>query len=270
MKVVLFCGGQGMRLRETSQAVPKPMVAIGDRPLLWHLMKYYSFYGHKDFLLCLGHGGDVIRQAFPEYKNEGVPNQLKSARADNKFDWLERDSADWRVGLVDTGRHSNVGQRLLRIRKFVDEEELFLANYADGLSDLVLPKLIDFFLRSGKIACFIGVRPTATFHQVILGKDGVVEEIAHIARSGSIINGGYFVFRREIFNYIEEGEDLVDEPFHRLIKERQLIAYLHDGFWACMDTFKDKQHLEDLHARGRPPWQVWMNGHAPGEGGNLC
>lgn len=257
-----------MRLRETSQAMPKPMVAIGHRPLLWHLMKYYSFYGHKDFLLCLGHGGDVIRQAFLEYKNECVRSQLMPPEVDKKG-WLQRDSADWRVSLVDTGRDSNVGQRLLRVRKFVGEEEVFLANYADGLSDLALPKLIDFFLRTGKIACFIGVKPTATFHQVTVGQDGVVQEIAHIARSGSIINGGYFIFRREIFNYIEEGEDLVDEPFHRLIKERQLIAYRHEGFWACMDTFKDKQHLEDLHARGRAPWQVWMNGHGP-EGGSLC
>lgn len=259
-----------MRLRETPQAMPKPMAVIGCRPLLWHLMKYYSFYGHNDFVLCLGHGGDVIKEAFLKDNAAAMSNDFIPAGRRDAIECLGKDSARWRLALVDTGQNTNIGQRLLRVRKFVENEEVFLANYADGLSDLALPNLIEFFLRSGKIACFIGVRPTATFHQVILGKDGVVKEIAHIARSGSIINGGYFVFRREIFNYIREGEDLVDEPFHRLINDEQLIAYSHEGFWACIDTFKDKQHLEDLHARGRPPWQVWMNGDANAGNASLC
>jgi glucose-1-phosphate cytidylyltransferase len=259
MKVVLFCGGQGMRLREMPQPVPKPMAVIGYRPLLWHLMKYYSHYGHNDFVLCLGYGADVIKEAFLNY-NECVSNDFILSRGGKKIELLRKDIEEWRITFVDTGQNASVGQRLLRVRKFVADDEVFLANYADGLTDLVLPKLIDYFNASGKIACFVGVTPTASFHRISLAADGVVKEIEHIARSGSLINGGFFVFRREIFDYIKEGEDLVEEPFHRLIAEKQLIAYPHEGFWACMDTFKEKQHLEDLHATGHAPWQVWDAG----------
>ena len=241
------------------QPLPKPMAVIGYRPLLWHLMKYYSHYGHNDFILCLGYGADVIKESFLNY-NECVSNDFVLSGGGKKIELLRKDIEEWRITFVDTGRNASVGQRLLRVRKFVGDEDVFLANYADGLTDLALPKLIDYFNASGKIACFVGVTPNATFHRVSLDADGVVKEIAHIARSGNLINGGFFVFRRAIFDYIEEGEDLVEEPFHRLIAEKQLIAYPYDGFWACMDTFKEKQHLEDLHATGRPPWQVWDTG----------
>jgi len=269
MKVVLFCGGQGMRLNEMSQSVPKPMAVIGYRPLLWHLMKYYSRYGHHDFVLCLGHGADVIKQAFLNY-NECVSNDFVLSDGGKKVELLRKDIEDWRITFVDTGQNSSVGQRLLRARKFIGDDEVFLANYADALTDLPLPSLIDYFNASGKLACFVGVTPTASFHQVILEPNGVVREIAHIARSGSVINGGFFVFRREIFEYIKEGEDLVEEPFHRLIAEKQLIAYPYRGFWACMDTFKEKQHLDELHATGHAPWQAWDEGAAVFGGIRLC
>lgn len=261
MKVVLFCGGQGMRLREDPQPVPKPMVVIGYRPLLWHLMKYYSHYGHNDFVLCLGYGADVIKEAFLNY-NECVSNDFVLSSGGKKIELLRKDIEDWRITFVETGQNASVGQRLRRVQKFIGEDKAFLANYADGLTDLPLPALIEHFEASGKIACFVAVTPTASFHQVSLGPEGVVEEIAHIARSGSLINGGFFAFRREIFDYIKEGEDLVEEPFHRLIADKQLVAYPYEGFWACMDTFKEKQHLEDLHATGHAPWQVWDPGVA--------
>ena len=256
MKVVLFCGGQGLRLREMPQPVPKPMAVIGYRPLLWHLMKYYSFYGHNDFILCLGYGADIIKQSFLNY-NECVSNDFVMSDGGKKVELLGKDIEEWRITFVDTGQNSNVGQRLLRVKQFVEDDEVFLANYVDGLTDLPLPKLIDYFMARQKMACFLGVTPTASFHTVSLKADGVVDEIAHIARSGNLINGGFFVFRRELFDYIKEGEDLVEEPFHRLIADEQLIAYPYDGFWTCMDTFKEKQHLEDLHASGRAPWRVW-------------
>lgn len=256
MKVVLFCGGQGMRLREMPQPVPKPMAVIGYRPLLWHLMKYYSHFGHNDFVLCLGYGADVIKEAFLNY-NECVSNDFVLSSGGKKIELLRKDIEDWRITFVDTGRNSSVGQRLLRVRNFIGRDDVFLANYADGLTDLPLPALIEYFKASGKVACFVAVTPTASFHQVTLEAGGVVKEIAHIARSGSLINGGFFVFRREIFDYIKEGEDLVEAPFHRLISEKQLVAYPYAGFWACMDTFREKQHLEDLHATGHAPWQVW-------------
>ncbi len=201
----------------------------------------------------------MIKGTFLNY-NECVSNDFVLSGGGKKVELLRKDIEDWRITFVDTGQNASVGQRLLRVRKFVGEDEIFLANYADGLTDLPLPSLVDYFKASGKIACFVGVTPTASFHQVSLESDGVVKEISHIARSGSRINGGFFVFRREIFDYIKEGEDLVEEPFHRLIADRQLLAYPYDGFWACMDTFKEKQHLEDLHATGHAPWQVWDAG----------
>lgn len=256
MKVVLFCGGQGMRLREGPQPVPKPMAVIGYRPLLWHLMKYYSHYGHNEFILCLGYGADIIKQSFLNY-NECVSNDFVLSEGGKRIDLLRKDIEDWRITFVDTGQNSNVGQRLLRVREFVAGDDVFLANYVDGLTDLVLPHQIDYFLAKKTVACFLGVTPTASFHTVSVEPDGVVNSISHIARSGNLINGGFFVFRQELFNYINEGEDLVEEPFRRLIAERQLITYPYGGFWACMDTFKEKQQLEDLHAHGHAPWRVW-------------
>jgi glucose-1-phosphate cytidylyltransferase len=256
MKVVLFCGGQGMRLREGPQPVPKPMAVIGYRPLLWHLMKYYAHYGHTEFILCLGYGADIIKQSFLNY-NECVSNDFVLSDGGKKVELLRKDIEDWRITFVDTGQNSNIGQRLLRVRQFVQDEEVFLANYVDGLTDLVLPHQIDYFLAKKKTACFLGVTPTASFHTVSVGEDGVVNEIAHIARSGNLINGGYFVFRNAIFDHINEGEDLVEEPFRRLIAARELVTYPYGGFWTCMDTFKEKQQLEDLHASGHAPWRVW-------------
>ncbi len=245
-----------MRLREGPQPVPKPMAVIGYRPLLWHLMKYYAHYGHNEFILCLGYGADIIKQSFLNY-NECVSNDFVLSDGGKKVELLRKDIEDWRITFVDTGQNSNVGQRLLRVKQFVEGENLFLANYVDGLTDLVLPQQIEYFLTNHRVACFLGVTPTASFHTVSMDPDGTVSEIAHIARSGNLINGGFFVFRQEIFNYINEGEDLVEEPFRRLISGRQLVAYPYGGFWACMDTFKEKQQLEDLHASGRAPWRVW-------------
>lgn len=258
MKVVLFCGGEGLRLRELPGPLPKPMAIIGHRPLLWQLMKYYSYYGHHQFVLCLGYRADVIKEYFLAY-NECVSNDFVLSNGCKDVELLSKDIQDWRITFVDTGLNCNVGQRLLRVKRFVENDEIFLANYADGLTDLPLPKLIDYFKASKKIACFVGVKPTASFHLASLQPNGVVREIKHIADSGSLINGGFFVLRREIFDYLKEGEDLVEEPFRRLIAEHELISFPYDGFWACMDTFKEKQQLDELQARGNPPWQVWRS-----------
>ncbi len=256
MKVVLFCGGQGLRLREMPEPVPKPMATIGYRPLLWHLMKYYAHFGHREFVLCLGYRADVIKHYFLTY-NECISNDFVLSNGGKTIELLGKDIDDWKITFVDTGQNCNVGQRLQRVKRFVDEDEIFLANYADGLTDLPLDKLIDYFRRQNKVACFVGVRPTASFHIASIEPDGVVRDIEHIAKSGSRVNGGFFVLRREIFSYIQEGEELVEQPFQRLIAEKQLIAYPYDGFWACMDTFKEKQQLEELYSRGRAPWEVW-------------
>lgn len=256
MKVVLFCGGQGMRMREYSDVIPKPMVQIGYRPILWHLMKYYAHYGHREFILCLGYRADAIKNYFLDY-NECVSNDFVLRGGGNNIELLSKDIADWKITFVDTGLQSNIGQRLVKVRKFVQDDEVFLANYADGLTDLPLSTLIDYFMPRQKIACFLGVRPMSSYHIVSTQHDGLVSDITSTALSSNRVNGGFFVLRRNIFDYIRDGEELVEAPFQRLITEQQLMAYSHDGFWACMDTFKEKQQLDDLYSQGQAPWEVW-------------
>jgi glucose-1-phosphate cytidylyltransferase len=255
MKVVLFCGGMGMRMREYSESVPKPMVPIGYRPILWHVMKYYAHYGHKEFILCLGYKADVIKSYFRNY-DECVSNDFVLSGGGKNVDLLTSDIDDWRISFIDTGLNANIGQRFRSVEKHLQDDEVFLANYTDGLSDVNLDTLVDFFLKSNKVACFVSVKPRASFHMISVDGDGVVKGIEHITKSGARINGGFFIFRREVFKYIKEGEELVEQPFHRLITEGQLLSHAHNGFWACMDTFKERQELEDLYSRGNAPWTV--------------
>jgi glucose-1-phosphate cytidylyltransferase len=234
MKVVLFCGGLGLRLRDASDTLPKPLVDVGTHPILWHVMMYYAHHGHREFVLCLGHKGEAI------------------------VEWC-RSLADrgWSIAFAETGEHSNIGQRLAMAKPHVEGEEVFLCNYADGLTDLHLPDLVDAFAASGKIAAMLTTRPALSYHFVRAREDGTVIDLEDTDAIDLRINGGYFVFRREIFDYIRDGEDLVAEPFQRLIRERALLGYRYSGFWRSMDTFKDKQALDDLCASGRAPWEVW-------------
>jgi glucose-1-phosphate cytidylyltransferase len=256
MKVVLFCGGLGTRVREDADGVPKPMINIGYRPVLWHVMKYYAHFGHKDFILCLGYRADLIKTYFLNY-SECISNDFVFSNGGRQIELLKSDIEGWTITFVDTGLHSNIGQRLKAVRHFVEDEPMFLANYSDGFSDLPLPDMIDRAKASGKIASFVSVKPSHSFHLVKFNQDNLVTSISNAADADMWINGGYFVFRPEIFDYIRDGEELVEEPFRRLVRERQLLSYRHDGFWAPLDTFKDKQRLDDLYARGAAPWQVW-------------
>jgi glucose-1-phosphate cytidylyltransferase len=256
MKVVLFCGGLGTRLREHSDTIPKPLVNVGYRPILWHLMRYYAHYGHKDFVLALGYRGDMIRDYFLRYQ-ECMSNDFTLSEGGARIELHSRDIQDWRITFVDTGLHSNIGQRLLRVRPFLEGEETFLANYADGLSDLPLDHMVDEFRRQRLVATFAAVRNAQSFHVVRAGADGLVESLGPIQGDGLLLNGGFFALRREIFDYVHEGEELVEEPFQRLIEKRLLGSYRHLGFWQAMDTFKDKITLDRMEARGDCPWMVW-------------
>jgi glucose-1-phosphate cytidylyltransferase len=256
MKVVLFCGGLGMRLREYSETIPKPMVNIGSRPVLWHVMKYYAHFGHKDFILCLGHGSDFIKNYFLNY-NECISNDFTLSEGGKSLQLFNSDIDDWNITFADTGSTSNIGQRLKAVEKYLEGEDVFLANYSDGLTDLPLNEQIDHFAREQKVASFLCVKPNLSLHFITLDARGLVEAIRDVSRSDIRINGGYFVLRKEIFDYIGEGEELLHEPFQRLVEQGQLLAYKYDGFWAAMDTFKDKQTLDEIHARGQAPWRVW-------------
>jgi glucose-1-phosphate cytidylyltransferase len=265
MKVVLFCGGLGTRLREHSDTVPKPLVNIGHRPIVWHLMRYYAHFGHKDFILCLGYRGDLIREYFLNY-NEALTEDFTLSGLDSakKVELHERHMEGWRITFVDTGLHSNIGQRLLRVRKYVEAERAFLANYADGLSDVPLDKVVADFEGRDAVAIFVSVRSGQSFHAVHAGEHGVVSRIGPMADQTLWINGGFFVLRPDIFRYINEGEEMVEQPFERLIAERKLATFQWGGFWQAMDTFKDKISFDRMEARGQCPWMVW--GRHPAKG----
>jgi glucose-1-phosphate cytidylyltransferase len=256
MKVVLFCGGMGMRLREYSENIPKPMVEIAYRPILWHVMKYYAHFGHTDFILCLGYKADAVKRYFVNYE-ECISNDFVLSNAGKNLELLSSDIQDWKITFVDTGINSNIGQRLRAVEKYLSGEDIFFANYADGLTDLYLPDYLNYFVESRKTGAFLSVKPTQSFHIVILRDGNDIAQIQPIADSDIWINGGYFIFRKEIFNYIKDGEELVEQPFSRLIGEGKLMTRKHRGFWVAMDTFKDKQFLDDLVSKDRGPWELW-------------
>jgi glucose-1-phosphate cytidylyltransferase len=259
MKVVLFCGGLGLRIRD-AENIPKPLVQIGYRPVIWHVMKYYAHYGHKDFILCLGYGADAIKKYFLDY-NECASNDFVLSCGGKKVELYNTDTHDWRITFVDTGIESNIGQRLKAVEEYLDGEDEFLANYSDGLTDLPLPQQMEHFRQQDKVASFLCVLPNLSYHVVSLEPHSSLVSGVHAINNGSVrINGGYFIFKRTIFDYIGDKEELVLEPFQRLMEQKQLIGYRHDGFWAGMDTFKDKQQLEHLWGSGLAPWRVWKVG----------
>ncbi|MGQ0384092.1 MAG: sugar phosphate nucleotidyltransferase [Gammaproteobacteria bacterium] len=256
MKVVLFCGGLGTRLREHSETIPKPLVTIGSRPILWHLMRFYAHFGHKDFILCLGYRGDLVREFFLNYQ-ETLSNDFTMSAGGRRIELMSRDIHDWRITFVDTGMHSSIGQRLMQVRRFVEQEPVFLANYADGLSDVALDRQVAEFERSDATAGFVGVRSPQSFHAFEAADDGLVSRLGSVVEVGFWINGGYFALRPAIFDVLGEDEELVEAPFQRLIAARKLRVFRHTGFWQPMDTFKDKIGFDRMEARGERPWAVW-------------
>lgn len=256
MKVVLFCGGLGTRLRDYSDVVPKPLVNIGPRPIIWHLMRYYAHFGHNDFILCLGYRGDLIKEYFLNY-NECMSNDFIMRNGGNDIELFESDIKDWNITFVDTGLQSNIGQRLRRVREYLSDEEVFMANYSDGLSDLPLPDYLESFYRKDAIASFVSVRPSQTFHAVASDKSGYVTNIEYVGGSDIWINGGFMILKQEIFEYLNEGDELVEEAFHRLIAQNKLATYKYKGFWAAMDTYRDKKQFDSMYENGNTPWQLW-------------
>ena len=246
MKVVLFCGGYGMRMgnffqnnKDFLENSPKPMIMIGNRPILWHIMKYYAHFGHKDFILCLGYKADSIKGYFK-----------------NNNDHF----ADWNIQLVDTGLNTKIGQRLFSVRGLLRNDDVFMVNYTDGLTDVNLKTYLDYFMKHDKIASLLSVKAPLGFHHVISNKNGIVERIKDgLGNYDLRINAGFFIFKNEFFNYIKEGEELVDEPFARLIREGQLISYVYNGFWKNIDNYKDKMEIDDMYSKNNAPWIIWDN-----------
>ena len=259
MKVVLFCGGQGVRLREFGEGIPKPMVPLGSRPVLWHVMRYYAHFGHTEFILCLGYRAEAIKDYFLHY-NEALSNDFVMAQGGREIELLGSDISDWRISFVDTGVNTSIGQRLRAVRRFVGTDEVFLANYADVLTDAPLNTFVDRFVASDAVASCIAIHPTMyTFHLLGVGDDGRVTSLDSVESSDIRINGGYFVLRRSIFEWLGDDDDLVPDVFPRLATAGKLIAHPYQGFWAPMDTLKDRVSLEAQLEAGQPKWAVWMS-----------
>lgn len=243
-------------MREHSDTVPKSLVSIGIRPIIWHLMRYYAHYGHNEFILCLGYRGDLIREYFLNYREE-LTNDFTLSGEDGSVTLHSQDIKGWKITFVDTGLHSNIGQRLLKAKKYLQGEDLFLANYADGLSNVPIDRQIAEFGTGDAIGSFVAVRSSQSFHAVQMTPDGRVTSMGAMPDQQLWINGGFFVFRKEIFSHIEDGDELVEKPFERLIAQKRLLAMRWDGFWQCMDTFKDKISFDRMDAKNECPWKVW-------------
>ncbi len=257
MKVVLFCGGLGMRMRDGVSTAPKPMTMVGERPLLWHVMRYYAHYGHTDFVLCLGYGAAAVKDFFLTY-DETRSNDFVIENGARDVKLFSTDISDWRITLVDTGLNSAIGERLRRVRRFVDGEEMFMANYADVLTTAPLPDMIDRFKASSAAASLLAVPPQSSHHVVDIGDDGLITQVTPMQDLRQWENGGYFLLRPSIFDHLNEGEDLVEDALmRRLVPQRRVLAYPYKGYWSPADTVKERTQLEEMYQQGNCPWMIW-------------
>jgi glucose-1-phosphate cytidylyltransferase len=249
VKVVLFCGGLGMRMREGPTSAPKPMNMIGDRPLLWHVMRYYAYFGHTEFILCLGYGAAAVKDYFVHY-DETQSNDFTLMAGGKNIEMHSTDITDWNI--------SSIGERLLRVRSLVQDEEIFLANYADTLTDAPLDVLVERFRQvPNAVVSMLAVPPVSTHHVVEVAESGEVTGVRAVTELMQYENGGYFVMRPTIFDELREGEEMVPDAFDRLVPQRRLLAHRYNGFWRAADTFKDRAELEDMYHRGQCPWMLW-------------
>lgn len=258
MKVVLFCGGLGLRMRSSDDSAPKPMMPIGHRPVLWHVMRYYAHFGHTDFVLCLGYGAQAVKEYFLDYQ-EAHSNDFVLTKGGEQVELLSADISEWRITFVDTGIDTAIGERLRRVRRYLDDDEVFLANYGDVLTDAPLNEIIDRVIASDAVGSLLAVPPQDSFHVVDVGDGSRITGFTPVADMNMRINGGYFVLRQAIFDYLDEGDDLVMDGCMRAASDGRMLAIPFDGFWAPMDTLKERSRLEDLYRTGRSPWAVWRD-----------
>jgi len=256
MKVVLFCGGLGMRMRDGVSSGPKPMSMVGERPLLWHVMRYYAHFGHTEFILCLGYGASYVKDFFLNY-DETRSNDFVLENGARQVTLFSTDISDWRITFVDTGLYSGIGERLRRVRHFVEGDPMFMANYADVLTNAPLPDMIQRFAASTAVASLLAVPPQSSHHVVDVGDDGLITQVMPMRYLRQWENGGYFVLRPEIFDYLNEGDDLIEDAIVKLVPEGRVLAYPYKGYWSAADTVKERVHLEDMYQRGDCPWMIW-------------
>lgn len=259
MKTVILAGGFGTRISEESHLKPKPMIEIGEKPMLWHIMKEYSRYGYNDFIVCCGYKQHVIKEWFADYYLH-TSDVTFDFTAGGKMTVHNNISEPWKVTLVDTGLNTMTGGRVARIKDYVNGET-FMLTYGDGVSDVNIKKLVEFHKSHGKYATMTAIGTSQRFGVLDIDADGTVQSFRE--KSGTdrtVINGGYMVLEPEVFDYITEGDSTVFEkgPLENLAKDGELMAYIHDGFWHCMDTQRDKRNLEELWKSGEAPWKTWQ------------
>jgi glucose-1-phosphate cytidylyltransferase len=256
VKVVLFCGGLGMRMRDGVTSSPKPMAMVGERPLLWHVMRYYAHFGHKDFIICLGYGANAVKDFFLNY-DETRSNDFVIENGARDVKLFRTDISEWRITLIDTGLTTPIGERLRRVRRFVEDEPTFLANYADVLTNAQLPDMIERFQASSAVVGLLAVPPQSSHHVVDISDNGLITQVTAMQDLRQWENGGYFVMRPEIFEHLNEGEDLVEDAIMRLVPQRRVLAYPYKGYWSPADTVKERVQLEEMYHRGTCPWMIW-------------
>lgn len=256
MKTIILCGGLGTRLAEETVVKPKPMVEIGDKPIMWHIMNWYNQFDYNDFVLALGYKGEYIKNYFLNYYS--MQSDLKVNLKTGEVDYTEKNSVDWSINLIDTGLNSLTGGRLYNLKNFLNDEETFMLTYGDGVANVNIKELVSFHKSHGKIATVTAVRPPARFGEMIFGENNLVTEFAEKPQTTKgWINGGFFVFNKEIFNYLDKGDMTILEraPLENLAKDGQLKAFKHSGFWQCMDTIRDKNYLNEIWSQGEAPWK---------------
>jgi glucose-1-phosphate cytidylyltransferase len=234
------------------------MIPIGHRPVLWHVMRYYAYFGHNDFILCLGYGANTVKEYFLNYE-ETHSNDFVLAKGGEHIELLRSDISEWRITFVDTGIDTAIGERLRRVRPFLDGDDVFLANYGDVLTDAPMNDVVDRFLATDAVGSLLAVSPQDSFHVVEIDGESRITGFTPVADMQMRINGGYFVLRQEIFDYLSEGEDLVMHACARAAADGRMLAIPYDGFWAPMDTLKERSLLEDLYRTGQSPWAVWQD-----------
>ena len=260
MKTIILCGGYGTRIRDVSDNLPKPMIPVGRYPILWHLMKYYASFDHKDFVLCLGYKGQVIKEFFLNYEAQ-TRDCTVTLGAQRSIEFhTNHEETDWRVTLADTGTDAMTGARVRKARHYIGDDAHFMLTYGDGLGNVDLDRVLAFHKKHGRILTVTGVRPPGRFGELMNSPEGLVTEFNEKPQAtGGRISGGFFVCRREIFDYLEDREDLTfeQEPMRRLVKDAEMMMYPHEGFWQPMDTYRDYTYLNGLVAKGEAPWIRW-------------
>lgn len=260
MKAVILCGGLGTRLKEETEFKPKPMVKIGERPILWHIMKIYSHYGFKDFLICLGYKGSMIKEYFLNYKIMNNDFTIQLGNKENIQFHNNHTEYDWKITLVDTGMYSQTGSRVKKIEDYIDDD-YFMLTYGDGVANVNIEELVKFHKSHGKIGTMTGVHPSSRFGEFQLAGNQVLEFTEKPQTKEGLINGGFFVFNKDFFKYLHKEDDCILEksPLVDLAADGELMVYPHDGFWQCIDTYRELEVLNELWKKGETPWKVWEN-----------